>query len=169
MSVYFYCTAWGFSKTPKTLDAITNEQLVEMAIAPGSSPDEGQAWLTEARRMRAGKIESKGQYKIKLYAGEGRGQCLYPDEVSEMHPDVMFVEISGADCTQEESIALIKGGVVMLHYYGVVPYNHEFFQIVEQSDDETTYDKVEKSFDDLYHKMTSKDNEDAILQQDPEE
>lgn len=172
MSVYFYCDVWVFAKDPKDLDGITNQELEEMAIRPRNSPDEGQAWLTEARRERAGKIEGKHRYKMQIYAGGSRGHCLDADELSRRYPNLLFIERSGADCTEEELIALLKNGQLVLSCRDKIPYEQtEFFKVLSHPDydAETISEIAEKLFYDLYQKMTTEDFEDAIIQQDPEE
>lgn len=146
MSVYFYCTAWAIAKKPEDLDAITNEQLVDIAVRPRNSPDEGQAWLTEARRIRAGTIESRTRFKMKMYAGESRGHCLSAFELSIMHPNLLFVEVSGADCTDEELFCVIKNGKTLIEDRGIVPYDHKLFALLKSDlEDENFYDKVEEA------------------------
>lgn len=165
MSVYFYCTVWAIARKSAALDVVTNQQLIDIAIAPGSSPDEGQPWLTEARRVRAGKIESKTSFKMKICAGESRGHCLYVSELSRMHPDLLFIEVSGADSHEEESIGLIKNGETILKCRGVILYAHELFTLLSsRSDDESLYDRVEKACCDLIGKLSGEDIKDAVRQ-----
>lgn len=112
MSVTFYCTAWAFAQNQEDLNKITDEQLTEIAIKPRNSEDEGQAWLIEARKERAGKIQQKEYYWLKIYAGGANGQCLYINELSIVCPNVLFVTISGEDCFDNERIDLIKNGTI---------------------------------------------------------
>jgi hypothetical protein len=114
MSVYFFRTVWGFSDKPEDIFAITDEQLIDLAIKekyPGEY--EKETWLLEVRRERAGKIENKTNSSIKIYAGGSLGECLYPLALSIIHPNVYFYSIDGADCTNEECLSLIKDGIIL--------------------------------------------------------
>lgn len=174
MSVYFYCTVWALANKSEDLDKITDQQLIDIAIKPGFSKDEGQSWLMEARRIRAGKIEERSPFKLKIYAGESHGHCLYTDELSLSHPDVLFIEISGADCSDEESFSLIKDGKKVLSYTGIMPYDHKLYQdfynlLNSETDDKNLDIKVAISFYELVQKLTGEDIKDAFRQDDHED
>lgn len=170
MSVYFYCTAWVLAKNPEDLDTVTNEQLLKLAVTARPSSHIEEDWLIRARKAAAGKIESKTRFKIKIYAGESRGHALYSPELSLLHPELLFVEISGADCTEKEFISLIKNGKIFLRHEGVIPYTHELFTLLKSDEeDKNLCDKVERAYYDLIGKLTNEDFKDAIRQDEHED
>jgi len=162
MSVYFYCTAWALAKKPKDLDLITDKLLEQLVV------DSTAKYKNEAS---AGKVISIKPLKIKIYAGESRGYAFSPLNLSEMYPDILFVTIYGADCTDEEYLSLIQNGKILIKYRGVIPYtkfnDHDFFKLLRCcATDKNISNKVKKAVYDLISKLASQDYKDAFRQDD---
>lgn len=173
MSVSFYCYVWCFSHNPENLAKITPNELIELAIEP-RSPDEyeKEPWLLEARRERAGKIVEKYDNMLKLSAIGSNGHCLYVKKLASLHKDVLFIAISGADCTDEETAHIFENGREIHSCRDVFKYerfpaalkvHHHYLK------DKELCAKIKKEYYDLVSLVMYEDLQDAILQDDPEE
>lgn len=177
MSVYFYCTTWVIAKKSEDLDAITNEQLLEFAIAKGNlrPSSEIESWINEERKSRSGQVEYKDAYSLKITAGGSRGYYFNPVTFSKLHPNLLFVTVSGADCTDEEELALIKNGEKISSCIGVLNKDpflaficglkiHPYYLA---SDD--LWLKIENDFFEMVMKASGEDVKDAFRQDNHED
>lgn len=149
MSVYFFSTAWIFAENPSELDLITNEKMIELAAqSPGTASK-------EAKKERAAQVEERHPHMIKLYAGGSLGQCMCATELSELHPNLLFIVTSGADCTDELTFRLIKNGKSVFKGYifeseEKTPPGFSFAELELIGYDKVeVYNKVKTVFDDI--------------------
>lgn len=173
MSVTFYRTAWAFAHNAESLDKITSEELIHLAIKPNDPNEyERKPWLLEIRRERAGEIEQKYHNMLVLSASGSRGECLRIDRLAETHKDVLFISISGSDCMEEERVSLFKNGKLVQSCDGILK-DTRFLAALRihrhYISGKELCEKIENEYYELLSAIVGEDFQDAILQDDPEE
>lgn len=110
MGVYFYCTAWVFAEKPEELDVLTEKEMLEISVKYYDK-------LTFAEvESRAPEIMKRNPLSMRVESGGKYGHCFDVKGVSKLHPNLLFVVYSGADCTNEGHVFLCKNGQEILSY-----------------------------------------------------